>query len=171
MLRKDVWTTSAHYTTANAVNNMDSTSNTFYITGVQLEVGDSASDFEHRSFGEELQLCQRYFQKWNYSSDTNDISASNSLPVNCCFNGTIAYGGCMLPVPMRTGGTFSASAANTWVYYTAATAYTPSVLTAYEMGPHTWGMRWETSGSWSGGNAVYGRPTTTSSYWQVDADF
>ena len=34
----------------------------FEITGVQLEVGDSASDFEHRSFGEELQLCERYCQ-------------------------------------------------------------------------------------------------------------
>ena len=60
---KDTWTTSGHYTTAAAVNNMDSTSNTFYVTGVQLEVGDSASDFEHRSFDEELILCQRYYQK------------------------------------------------------------------------------------------------------------
>jgi len=34
----------------------------FEITGLQLEVGDSASDFEHRSFGEELALCKRYFQ-------------------------------------------------------------------------------------------------------------
>ena len=39
------------------------TSHDFFLTGVQFEVGDSASDFEHRSFGEELQLCQRYFQK------------------------------------------------------------------------------------------------------------
>ena len=39
-----------------------STSNTFFITGLQMEVGDSASDFEHRSFAEELTLCQRYYQ-------------------------------------------------------------------------------------------------------------
>ena len=32
------------------------------ITGVQLEVGDTATDFEHRSYGEELSLCQRYYQ-------------------------------------------------------------------------------------------------------------
>lgn len=152
------------------VNHADNTANNFHLTGVQIEQGSSATDFEHRSLGEELQLCKRYFQKFNYSSNTSTATTSNSLPVNCCFNGTVAYGGFGLPVEMRTSGTFSASAANTWIYYTAGNSYTPSVFTAYEMSPHTWGMRYDTSGSWTGGNAVYGRPTTTSSYWQVDAE-
>jgi len=43
------------------VNLADSTSNEWYVTGVQLEVGTVATEFEHRSFGEELALCQRYF--------------------------------------------------------------------------------------------------------------
>ena len=41
--------------------NMDNTSNEWYITGVQLEVGSTATDFEHRSFAQELALCQRYY--------------------------------------------------------------------------------------------------------------
>ena len=45
--------TSTWYTTNDA---------TLEITGVQLEVGSVATDFEHRSFGQELALCQRYFQ-------------------------------------------------------------------------------------------------------------
>ena len=45
--------TSTWYTTNNA---------TLEITGVQLEVGSVATDFEHRSFAEELKLCKRYFQ-------------------------------------------------------------------------------------------------------------
>ena len=36
----------------------------YYITGVQLEVGEQATPFEHRSFGDELARCQRYFQKF-----------------------------------------------------------------------------------------------------------
>jgi len=41
---------------------LESTSPEFYLTGVQLEVGSVATEFEHRSYGEELTLCQRYFE-------------------------------------------------------------------------------------------------------------
>jgi len=51
-------------TNANRAAGIDSiyssTSNEFYLAGVQLEVGSQATPFEHRSFGEELALCQRY---------------------------------------------------------------------------------------------------------------
>lgn len=50
-------------TVTGQVNLMDSTSNYWQITGVQLEVGDKATDFEHRSFSDELLRCQRYFEK------------------------------------------------------------------------------------------------------------
>ena len=45
-------------------NFMDNTSNELYITGFQVEVGDTATSFEHRSFGEELSRCQRYYVKY-----------------------------------------------------------------------------------------------------------
>jgi len=47
------------------VNFGSSTSNDWYLTGVQLEVGSVATDFEHRSFGQELQLCKRYYEVFN----------------------------------------------------------------------------------------------------------
>jgi len=53
------------------VNLADSTSNYWQITGVQLEVGDTATPFEHRSYGDELARCQRYFRQLK-KEDAND---------------------------------------------------------------------------------------------------
>lgn len=60
------WRTSGyHMSTSTQRNFMDTSGNNFYITGVQLERGKNATDFEHRPYGEELALCQRYYQSTN----------------------------------------------------------------------------------------------------------
>jgi hypothetical protein len=64
-------------------------------TQVQLELGSVATAFEHRSYGEELALCQRYFQEL-----TNGVS-SCPLANLAHYNGTTAYGVISLPVEMR----------------------------------------------------------------------
>ena len=48
----------------------------FEITGVQVEVGDSASDFEHHSFGEELALCQRYYVNYGLGSNSPSVMSA-----------------------------------------------------------------------------------------------
>ena len=60
---KGVWVSANDLSTANQINTFASNSNNFRITGVQLELGKVATPFEHRSYGEELALCQRYYQK------------------------------------------------------------------------------------------------------------
>jgi hypothetical protein len=60
-------------TRSTQVNIGAQTNNYFQITGVQLELGKVATPFEHRSYGEELALCQRYFQQIG--------SQSNAFPV------------------------------------------------------------------------------------------
>ena len=60
------------------VNLADSTSNEWYLTGVQLEVGSVATPFEHRSYGDELQRCQRYYISQTASVWHCDIDASNT---------------------------------------------------------------------------------------------
>ena len=52
------------------VNFADSTDNDWLITGIQLEVGAKATPFEHRSFGDELQRCLRYFQYYTTNNTT-----------------------------------------------------------------------------------------------------
>jgi len=64
----------------------DSTSNYWKITGVQLELGKVATPFEHRSFGEELALCQRYFTVmpnaiFGVASSTTSVVYAYHLPV------------------------------------------------------------------------------------------
>jgi len=55
------WQAGEKITTSNQVNWFDSTSNRFYLTGVQLELGSNATPFEHRRYGDELARCQRYY--------------------------------------------------------------------------------------------------------------
>ena len=71
---------------------------TFDVTGVQLEVGDTATSFEHRSHGEEFARCQRYYQQYV------NISAVGYVPDN----GSRSYSHAVpLPVAMRAGPTMS----------------------------------------------------------------
>ena len=58
------------------VNLADSTSNTWQITGLQLEVGSTASDFEFLPFDVNLKRCQRYFQK-SYNVDVNPATSTS----------------------------------------------------------------------------------------------
>ena len=57
----------------------DSTDRTFFLTGVQLEVGSVATPFEHRSYGEELALCHRYFWQGAFPADSGYIYSDDKL--------------------------------------------------------------------------------------------
>lgn len=65
------------YTAANQavgqVNLADNTANNFWITGVQLEAGTTASDFEFLPYDVNLQRCQRYFYKWVSTNVYNNL--------------------------------------------------------------------------------------------------
>jgi len=74
-----------------------STDNNFFITGVQLEIGEQATPFEHRRTGEQLQECQRYFQKISSMDCAAAYVSGQPAPT---FN--FAY-----PTPMRSAPTIT----------------------------------------------------------------
>ncbi|NBX50317.1 hypothetical protein EBT25_10320 [bacterium] len=82
---------------------------TFYITGVQLEAGTTASPFENRQYGTELQLCQRYFQK-SYNVDVALGTVTNAGMANTRVANTDPFIPSItqrFPVVMRTTATIT----------------------------------------------------------------
>ena len=90
------------------VNLADTVNNYWQVTGIQLEVGEQATPFEHRSFGEELLLCQRYYhEQGNYPPSPN--SGYEGFFVAAAWNVAAARGVYHLPTTMRTTPTLSTS--------------------------------------------------------------
>ena len=75
---------------------LTTTNATWFITGIQIEIGSSASDFEHRSFAEELARCRRYFQEISGAGAGTATGANQSASAQSVAN---------FPVQMRAAPT------------------------------------------------------------------
>ena len=84
------------YATSGMAKLFATSGNTWYITGVQMEVGKNATEFEHRSYGEELALCQRYFLKLGGESKIMGMGSGTTIST------TQGWGVVQFPVTMRT---------------------------------------------------------------------
>ena len=88
----------------------DSTDREFFITGLQMEVGSQATPFEHRSFGEEQNLCQRYFYKWintGLDDNFNFYSPYSPAQVSAGLPNSSAICPMTFPVTMRASPTMA----------------------------------------------------------------
>jgi hypothetical protein len=89
--------------TSNQVDWINTSGATFYLTGVQLEKGSTASPFEYRSYGTELALCQRYY--YSLGGET----AYQNINTVIWYSSTECVGQFSYPVTMRAIPTVSKS--------------------------------------------------------------
>jgi len=97
-----VWATASYISATGATSVVGTNGATFYITGVQLEKGSTATSFDYRSYTTELQLCQRYYWKVK-GSDGQFCTVSSGLSTA----GTSARHHVPFLVTMRTQPTLS----------------------------------------------------------------
>jgi hypothetical protein len=142
-----------------AVSLFANSSATFYLAGVQLEVGSTASSFEYRSYGQELALCQRYFYRVN---DTN----WGDQNIGSSYNATRFFIKIPFKVSMRASPTFTAS---TWdgIMYQNDTAFSVNTISNNYPRTDSTGLDILTSGA-TGGRA--GHFDMVSGNWDFSAE-
>ena len=79
-----------------------------YITGVQLEVGSTATDFEYRSYGDELYRCQRYYEQFNSEGQAEAMFSAGYFESETVHKSLLTY------VDKRAAPTITFSAANSF---------------------------------------------------------
>jgi hypothetical protein len=94
------WAGAAYYSATGAVSVVGTNAATWYITGVQLEKGSTATSFDYRPYGTDLSLCQRYFQTSNGASIPTNFNGGYVGFVYT--NGVDTYGATSFKVTMRT---------------------------------------------------------------------
>ena len=101
----ETWGQNAKFAPSDSLQMIKTNSAKFRMTGVQLEVGKNATDFEHRSYGEELALCQRYYER--FSADCGNGGYATLMMASKNSN-TLIVGQPIFRVPKRaSGATFS----------------------------------------------------------------
>ena len=92
------WGTTNAVTTTTAINVVATNGATFYVTGVQLEKGSTATSFDYRPYGTELALCQRYCPVYDFTNNGDAYAGAGA-------NATLSDYRLTYPVPVRSAGT------------------------------------------------------------------
>ena len=150
--------------------------NDFFLTGVQLEVGSQASEFERRSFGDELARCQRYYSKNSNPDVVATVGApylttgmflagtANAYVANNAYIPTIEF-----PVTMRTAPStvtffptsLSGTTTGQWSLYNSAGTSWVTATMGLQSATAT-GFNANMTGTWSAGsNLTYGAWTAS----------
>ena len=156
------------YSVSGAANWIGTSGATFYITGVQLEAGSTATSFDYRPYGTELALCQRYYQYLAGSTATGDQYIASGM-CNTSVQARFPY---VLPVQMRVGpGVTFPSASNFIIYSGGATPAVTALTTAGTSDPRFFAISATVASGLSAGyGAILLGENTTSSAIQLSAE-
>jgi hypothetical protein len=163
------WSTSNFWSATGATQVLATNGATFYVTGVQLEVGSTATSFDYRPYGTELQLCQRYYYRVKANSGGNGL-----FGVGWCRSTTEATVSIPYPTAMRTNPTAleqSGTAANYQLVF-AASAAALSAVPVFGGETTTQGTRIDTTvaSGLTAGHGVGLRAGSTSAYLAWSAE-
>jgi hypothetical protein len=117
------WAGADYWSATGATSVVGTNGATFYVTGVQLEVGSTATSFDYRPYGTELALCQRYCYKIATSGGYSAYATTGMFISTTRVDFPI-----LLPTYMRASPTATYTAANTYLPSSAGTDFTPSAV-------------------------------------------
>lgn len=134
-----------------------------YVTGVQLELGSIATPFEVRSYGQELTLAQRYYEKLSSSGSFNALGGAGVFASTAIFRSYVNY------YPKRVAPSFSSSAGSTFVASAAGSNFAGSAIS---LGAANISASWVslTVTGATAGQAGYLADNNTSAFLAFDAE-
>ncbi len=147
----------------------DSTSRTFFITGVQLEVGQNATTFEHEKFSQTLYKCERYFTRINAKGSVNSF---NCFPFSgFCRSSTLAQFPIHWNQPMRSVPTMSYAGASTFgVLDSSGSTETVSAINTSRTTEIASAADWTASGLSAGNGTRLVANNTADAFIDADAE-
>ena len=160
------------------VNVFDNTANNWFITGIQFEIGSVATPFEHRSYGEELSRCQRYFYSILNSGWVARGENGAYVSMGCYFGDAKMSAFLYHPVPMRANPTIViGTGTNYWGIYRAGAEDTFDSLgsiitsTAAPFGNRFQVLEIQSGVSGTGGHTGVVSAKDTAAYLQFTAEY
>jgi hypothetical protein len=136
------WSGNNYFSATGATSVVGTSGATFYITGVQLEKGSTATSFDYRPYGTELALCQRYYEK-SFSQGTVPANGGSATALSTAEGSVVG----LAQNTMGNGPT---------VNFKVTKRATPS-MTQYGNSSGLWLYALQTDATWAGGAA--GQPT------------
>ena len=162
------WSGNTFYSATGATSVVGTNGATFYITGVQLEKGSTATSFDYRPYGTELALCRRYYAR--FGQNTNGTAGDSAALTMAQWSGNSAYAAQWYQVSMRAAPSFSYSANSDFTLLSNGATRTPSSIVQQGASSDRCEIRVDVSVSVTGGDSSWLRISGTNGFMAWDSE-